>query len=235
MATATQQQITRELAPILPVAAPLATPQILRIDRYSLKAGTETAVRNLQRQVALAMARWDGPHPCVGIESLTGPKEVWRLSGFQSADEHRKAAESLERNEALRTALQRIEDQTRVLIGSPATVLATYCGGGHKWLLGRGRFLVIAVSHTHTGGEGAVYETGAGVRYRIAATRTRRTAAAAAGPEANSFAIRPTWGMPALAWTRTDRVFWKSSPVVKRWTAPLPGLRTGLESVEVQS
>jgi hypothetical protein len=227
MSLAFQQRTEEEIAPIMPATSRLATPRILRIARYRLKPGTEAAVRNLQKQVALAMARWPGPHPFLCAESLTGPKEIWCLSGFQSPDEHREAAESLESNEALRLALHRIEGQLHVLTGSPAVILAHHCVGNRcwrPWLMGRGRFLIVA-SGQRPISEGTVYESPEGVRYRISSTRARRHAeilAAAAGLDANLFAVRPTWGMPALSWTRADRVFWKSSPLVRLGADPLP-------------
>ena len=101
--------------PLLRDTAMLETPQILRIDRYQLPPGTEAAMRNLQKQVALAMTRWDNPHPSMAIESLTGPKEVWCLSGFQSRAEQIRAAENLETNEVLGEALGRIETSESAL------------------------------------------------------------------------------------------------------------------------
>ncbi|SPE41863.1 hypothetical protein SBA3_4700005 [Candidatus Sulfopaludibacter sp. SbA3] len=209
-------------APVFPVSTRYESPRILRIDRYRLKPGTEVAVRNLQKQVALAMVRWGALHACLAAESLTGPKEVWRLSGFSSSAEQKRVAESLENNALLRIELNRIDLQIRVLTGSPATVMAHYVEGpsrGHTWLMGRGHHLVIAASSGPTRSQGTLFQTSTGVRYSVASVRTRKNAfelAEAAGPEANVFAIRPMWGMPAPEWTRHDPDFWNSSPMAKR-------------------
>jgi len=179
-------------------------------------------MQNLQKQLAQTSVRWGYPHPFLTVESLTGQKEVWRLTGYQSSSEQKKVAQSLETNVVVRLALGRIEDQIRVLAGSPATIVATFCGGkrdGHTWRMGRGHYLVIANLAPHEEGRGAAYRTPTGVRYWISAARTRQSAeahAAEANPRANVFAVRPAWGMPALEWTRHDPGFWNSSPVVKR-------------------
>jgi len=210
------------LFPLLRDTAKPETPQILRIDRYSLPPGTEAAMRNLQKQVALAMTRWDNPHPCMAIESLTGNKEVWCLSGFQSRAEQVRVAENLEKNDVLRESLGRIESQIQVLCGNPVSVMANYCPGsrcGRPWVMGRGHYLVISVTDGPVDTEGSAFDTGEGIRYRITAARTRRDAdlrAAAAGSEAQVFAVRPAWGAPSRVWISRDPDFWGSSPVAKR-------------------
>ena len=203
-----------------------ATPQVLRIDRYSIRPETAAAMRNLQKQVAQTMVKWGNPQPCLAIESLTGPREVWCITGFASAVEQREVAEKLEENEVLRSALDRIESQIRVLTGSPATLVANYSQStrrGRSWQMGRGHYMVIALSQDPVELDGASYETFSGARYHITATRTRKDAdarARLAGPSANIFAIRPTWGMPAYEWVSADPEFWNASPVSKQGPPP---------------
>ncbi|HWC97887.1 MAG TPA: hypothetical protein VG456_14080 [Candidatus Sulfopaludibacter sp.] len=231
MATAIQRLEVQGSA-TAPIVVKAATPQILRINRYTLRPETESAMRNLQKQVALALVQWGNPQPSVAIEALTGPKEVWCLTGFQSSQEQRQIAEKLEGNDILRSALDRIESQVRVLTGNPSTVMATYQQSGRRgrsWLMGRGHYLVIAVSPVPSGIEGTCYQTAAGQQYFISATRTRKDAdarAAQAGPTAHVFAIRPTWGMPAREWVNADPEFWNASPVAKQGPPPASHFKT---------
>jgi hypothetical protein len=207
---------------LYPVVRSLVTPPILRIDRYRLKPGSEVAIRHLHKEMAVALARWGYPHTCLAMESLTGPKEVWRLTGYQSVAEQRQVAQSLESNTRLTGALERIEDQIRVLIGNPESITATCRSGkrsGHTWLMGRGHYIVVAPLEPQEERRGAVYETAGGQRYRITAARTRKNAegqACSAGWGAVVFSVRPTWGMPAADWVSRDQSFWNPNPVVKR-------------------
>jgi len=207
------------------------TPQILRINRFTVRPEARFAIRNLQKQVAQALVKWGNPHPCLAIESLTGPREVWWISGFQSTFEQREITGKLADNEVLRSALERIESQVRVLTGDPATLFANYrqkTRRGRSWLLGRGHYLVIAVGDETIELDGACYETPSGERYHITATRTRKDAdarALAAGPAANVYAIRPTWGMPAQEWVNADPEFWNASPVAKQGPPPTSQFR----------
>ncbi len=230
MSSAIQQRL--QIDPSLRLMARLATPQILRIDRYGLKPGTEKAVQHLQKQAALAMVRWGCPHPCLAVESLTGPKEIWRLTGYQSATEQSRVAQAMENNAGLLRELERIESQIAVLIGCPSTLLAHYTGNAHqgaRWAMGRGHYLVVSPNHGETQPHGAVFQEAGGLQYGIATARTRQAAenqAAEAGPRSQVFAVRPTWGMPAPAWMRCDHSFWNSSPAAKNAAAACPVLAT---------
>jgi hypothetical protein len=230
MASAIQRlEVVRAQTAPVPVRA--ATPQILRINRYTLRPDTESAMRNLQKQVAQALVQWGNPQPCVAIESMTGPKEVWCITGFESAVEQKQVAEKLEGNDVLRSALERIESQVRVLTGNPVTLVATHQQGarrGRAWTMGRGHYLVVSVSTGTQELDGSCYETANGMRYAITATRTRKDAdarALAAGPDAHVFAIRPTWGMPARDWVLADPEFWNASPVAKHGPPPTSQFR----------
>lgn len=223
MSSAIQQQIGIGERPIpaLRVVARLATPQILRVDRYRLAPGTLVPMQHLQQRAAVAMAQWGCPHPYLAVESLTGPAEVWRLTGYQTAADQRRAAQSMEMKPVLRRDLERIESQVQVLAGPPSTWIAQYVGGilqGQKWPMGRGQYLVIAPVTGSVEPQGAPYQASDGAQYAIAAARTRKGAenrAAAAGPGAYVFAVRPAWSMPAADWIRCNPAFWNSSPAVK--------------------
>ncbi len=223
MSSAIQQQLAvgERPVPALRVVGRLATPQILRVDRYRLTPGTLVPLQHLQQRVAVAMAQGGCPHPYLAVESVTGPAEIWRLTGYQTAVELRRAAQSMDMMPALRRDLERIESQIQVLVGPPLTWIAEYVGGfgpGQKWPMGRGQYLVIAPVSGGAEPQGARYQASDGAQYGVAAARTRKGAqsrADAAGPGACVFAVRPGWSMPDADWVRCNPAFWNSSPAVK--------------------
>ena len=203
---------------VVPRRVPVA---ILRIDRYLVKPGMDSAVRNLHRQLAITWSEASTPWPSMAIESLTGPKEIWRLSGFYSQRECDQKAQKLAAEPALSVELDRIESQIRALTGSPSTLEAHYEAGrdgSRPWLLGRGHFLVVSSGRGE--GEVGVYQTSGADCFRISATRTRRDAdiraAAVEEAEAQIFAIRPMLSVPSADWALRDPDFWGSSPLTRR-------------------
>lgn len=65
---------------------------------------------------------------------------------------------------------------------------------------------------------GCVFEAPDGTRFVIAPAATRGEAdrrAAAAGPHAKIWAIRPAWSLPAPAWIAADPDFWRTSPAAR--------------------
>lgn len=89
---------------------------------------------------------------------------------------------------------------------------------GAPWSLGRGRFLVITVTKSQRTIEGTVFETADGTKFIVMPADTHNkadTKAAAAGPEAHIFAVRPYWSMPAKEWIAADPVFWQPSSPAK--------------------
>jgi hypothetical protein len=201
------------------------TPQVLRIERYSVRAGTAVALRNLHKQVAKAMLRWDCPHPCLAGESIAGPGEIWTLTGYGSAADHLRVCASMQRNQMLQAALDRLTAQMEVLAGVRATLVADHRGGqGRAWRIGYGHYLIVS----KTSGEGSAYATAGDTRLVILSTRTRKEAearAAAVGPDARILSIRAAWGMPSRHWVSLDPDFWSSSPVAKHGAARVSSSR----------
>ena len=62
------------------------SPQILYISREFWKPGHEIALNRIEAEAARECIGLGVPHPYLGIESLTGPKEVWYINGFASAE-----------------------------------------------------------------------------------------------------------------------------------------------------
>jgi len=57
-------------------------PQILAVYRDFLKPGSETAYQQIENDGARICVELGCPHPCVGIETLTGAREARFLNGF---------------------------------------------------------------------------------------------------------------------------------------------------------
>src|SRR5690349_7872424 len=78
----------------MPICAQEHPPQILEIYRDFPKAGGEAAYRRIEEDAARICGELRCPHPYVGIESLTGPKEAWWLNGYESPARTRQEAEA---------------------------------------------------------------------------------------------------------------------------------------------
>jgi len=90
------------------------------------------------------------PHPYLGIESLTGSKEVWYLNGFASTEELAQVTEAYSKKPELLAAMNRFAHERADFESQPHSEgPATYgpelsrCA---EWKMGRERFLVIAVT-----------------------------------------------------------------------------------------
>ena len=142
-------------------------PQILQIYRDFLKPGSEAAYRQVEDDAARICAEFGSPYPYVGIESLTGAKEVWFLNGYASSAEQEQVAAYYTKNLPLMAALAEITKRKQGLISAPREVLANYrpdLSHGAPWSLGRGRFLAISVTKSNRKFEGTVFETPDGMR-----------------------------------------------------------------------
>jgi hypothetical protein len=189
-------------------------PRILQIHREPLRPGSEAAYGEIETDTVRLCAKLGGPHPYLGLEALTGPKEVWFFNGYATADEKQQVADAYTRNAPLMAALGKNSKRKATLTGTPINVFANCrpdLTRGVPWLLGQGRFLVIAVSREPSRMDGTVFEAEDGTLFvvRPAATRVEADAkAAVAGPDAIVFAVRPEWSVPSKEWVAFDPQFW---------------------------
>jgi hypothetical protein len=198
------------------IAAQSESPQILQIFREALESGSKDAYRRIEERTARLSAELGCPHPYLGIESLTGSKEVWWLNGYTSAAERKQVVDDYSRNTRLLAALKENSQRKASLTGKAAEIFANYRPGltvGVPWILGHGRVPVITVMKSNRRINGPVFEATDGTRFVMPA-RTRKEAnavAAAAGPASNVFAVRPSWSFPAKEWVAGDKLFWRPS------------------------
>jgi hypothetical protein len=206
--------------------AQLHPPPILLIHRDLLKPGNEAAYREIEGDTARLMReagpltseqQVQFPNPYLAVEPLTGPKEVWFLTGWNSAADYEQVGHEYSRKAPapLVAALDSNSKKKAALTFQPISVFANYrpdVSRGEQWSVGRGRFLVITVTKLSGPFEGAVFETADHTRFVVMAAQTREEAdakALAAGPEAKVFAVRPYWTRPAREWVSPDPAFWQ--------------------------
>lgn len=203
---------------MMQVSAPEQPPQILQIYREAIKPGQEAAYTAIEEDITWICFDLKCPHPYLGTESLSGPKEVWFFNGYRSEAAKQASYDAYARNATLMAALTEASNRKAALTDAPVEVFTSYrpdLTEGEPWLLGRGRFLVITI--TRGSAAGTVFEASDGTRFifRAAATREEADAAAAkAGSDARVFAVRPTWSTPARAWVDADPRFWRAYPPV---------------------
>jgi hypothetical protein len=190
-------------------------PRILYIFREFWKPGHEAALNRIEAEAARVCIGFGVPHPYLGIESLTGSKEVWYINGFASTEELAQVTEIYSKKQELQAAMNRFAQQRSEFKSQPdsqgTAVYRAELSRGPKWEMGQERFLVIAVTKGNPHSDGTVFESPNGVRFVVTPAKTRTEADAklsAAGPDAKMFAVRPEFSMPAAEWVAGDPWFW---------------------------
>jgi hypothetical protein len=197
-------------------------PPLLQIVREPLRPGTEAAFNAIEEERARVSATLGCPHPYLGAESLTGPKEVWWFNGYESSTERLQVYDAYAKNAPLMAAFQKTAKPKADLTLKPIEVFVSYRpdqSEGAPWLLGHGRFLVITMMDPARRLAGSVFEGTDGTRFVITSTHTHEQAEAAkvsAGGDATVLAIRPSWSFPSAEWIAADPEFWRASPAARR-------------------
>jgi len=201
-----------------PKTAHAEPPRILYIYREFWKPGTQAALNRIEANGARMCIDLRCPHPYLGIESLTGSKEVWYLNGFTSTEEQKRVTEQYNKK-GLFAAMNQFTQQRAPFQSEPGKDgFSNYhpeLSHGIPWSMGQGRFLVIVVTKGNPQSDGTVFETEEGTRFIVTAAQTRAEANAklsSAGPGAKIFVVRPIFSMPAPEWVAADPLFWGSSP-----------------------
>jgi hypothetical protein len=190
-------------------------PSILLIAREPLVPGHENAYREIEEETARLSATLRCPHPYLAMESLTGPKEVWWFNGFDSPEEQRRVGEAYEKNATFSAALKKNAERKAAVTGKVTEVVTQYrpdLSSGIPWILGHGRFLVIAVSKDRPSSDGTVFQAADGTFFVFRPARTRKQAdhLAVSMPPSTVFALRPSLSFPAKEWIDTDPRFWRT-------------------------
>ena len=206
---------TALIALALQISAQSKAPQILEIYRDFVKPGSEAAYSDIERDIARVCIELGFPHAYLAIESLTGPKEVWFLNGWESSAEQEQVADDYAKNAPLVAALEKHAKRKAGLVSTPIEVFAKYrqrSGGDEPWTMGMGRFLVITVTKASGRTDGTTFETAEGAKFIVLPADKREVAdakAVAIGAETRVFAVRPYWSNPAKEWISADPGFWR--------------------------
>ena len=197
-------------------------PRILYISREFWKPDHEADLNRIEAEAARICIGLGVPHPYLGIESLSGSKEVWYINGFTSTEELAQITEAYNKKQELLAAMNRFAQQRAEFMSQPNDERsATYrpeLSRGAEWEMGRERFLVIAVTKGDPHTDATVFESQDGTRFVMTTAKTRTEADAklsAAGEDAKIFTVRPEFSMPATEWIASDPSFWDSKPQKK--------------------
>jgi hypothetical protein len=196
-------------------------PRILYIYREFWKQDTQAALNRIEAKGARMCIDLKCPHPYLGIESLTGAKEVWYLNGFTSTGEQKRVAEEYDSKGLFAAMNQFAQERTPFQSEPGKDGVSNYrpeLSHGFPWSMGQGRFLVIAVTKGNPQSDATVFETEEGVRFIVTPAQTLKEAKTrlfSAGPGAKIFAVRPLFSMPAQEWVAADPLFWGSWPTAK--------------------
>jgi hypothetical protein len=197
-------------------------PLLLQIVREPLKPGAEAAFNAIEEERARVSATLGCPHPYLGAESVTEPKEVWWFNGYQSSTERQQVYDAYAKNTPLMAAFQKSAKPKANLTLKPIEVFASYRpdrSEGTGWTLGHGRYLVFTKIDCTARLVGTIFEDLDGTSFLVRAAETREEAEAArlsAGQDTTVLAIRPSWSFPADDWIAADPEFWRASPAARR-------------------
>src|SRR5260370_8756404 len=133
----------------LPVMGEGREPESLQIVLESLKKGGDAAYKAIEEDAARICADLKCPNSHLAMESLTGPKEGWWLTRYESESERQRVAAGYANNHALMAALLEIPKRKQSLVGAPIDILANYrrdLSEKDSWKVGGTRFFVVTVT-----------------------------------------------------------------------------------------
>ena len=100
-------------------------PAVLQIYRDPVKPSKMAEYSRIEGEAAQACAR-ASTWPYLAIKSITGPQEVWFISGFDSYAAMERSADPFARNAALSAELNRLLEAKASLVAEPRAVYAHY-------------------------------------------------------------------------------------------------------------
>jgi hypothetical protein len=171
-----------------------APPAVLQIYRDSVKPSKIAEYSRIEGEAAQACAR-ASTWPYLAIQSITGPQEVWFISGFDSYAAMERSAEPFARNAALSGELNRLLEAKANLVAEPHAVFAHYrddLSSNSGLMQPRTRFLTVTVVTVRPGHEREyeeIHRTLKSVRQRAGATDNRVTYQVVSGMPKNIYFI----------------------------------------------
>jgi hypothetical protein len=192
-------------------------PKLLLIVQERLKPDSEHAYARVEQEIARTCARLKCPHAYLALESVTGA-EVWWLNAFTSQADKERVERAYACNETLMAALRKLNQRKAALTNRPVSIVTRYradLSRDNTWTVSGARFFVVTVTNDERKSDRSVFEASDGRQFLIATAGTRSEAehiAALAGAHTTLFAVRPSWSLPADAWTAAEPEFWLRTP-----------------------
>ncbi len=183
----------------VPTAVPLLAqvqvpppPDILQIYRDPVKPGKMAEYKRVEGEAAMACSRAN-TWPYMTLQAVSGPQEVWFVSGFDSYAQMERSAEPFVRNVALAGDLGRIMDAKSNLVADPRTVFLRYredLGHNRGLMRPQTRFFTATMVQVVQGHEHDYEESQRilrGVRERAAAADNRAVYQVVSGMPQNTY------------------------------------------------
>lgn len=130
-------------------------PALLQIYRDPVKPSRMAEYSRIESEAALACARASA-WPYLAAQTMTGPQEVWFISGFDSYEAMEHSAEPVARNAALNAELSRLLEAKANLVEQTRAVFAHYrddLSGNGPLIQPRTRFFTVTIVTVHPGHE----------------------------------------------------------------------------------
>lgn len=136
-------------------------PEILQIYTDSVKPGKMPEYTRVEQEAARTCSRAN-TWPYLAIQSVTGPQEVWFISGFDSYASMERSSEPFDKNAALSADLGRLMEQKTSLVSDPHVTFLRYRdelsrNGG--LIPGQTHFFNVTVVKIHPGHESEYEES----------------------------------------------------------------------------
>jgi hypothetical protein len=174
--------------------------KLLQVYRDFPHPETFSEYAKIEEDAARIFAQLHCPHSYLAIESLTGPKEVWFLTGYKSHADREKVALDCANNRPLTAALGQIAARKSALTSDPIELFANFRPGmsrGPLWTPVHSPFVAITFTLLSLKVEGTVYETEDGKRLILKSAQSRTEAQKyATSPDTQIFTARPQWSLP---------------------------------------
>jgi hypothetical protein len=171
-----------------------AAPDLLQIYRDPIRPGKMPEYTKVESEAALACYRAN-TWPYFTMQSVTGPQEVWFVSGFETYAAMERSAEPFVRNVSLSQELGKLMENKTNLVTDPRTVFLRYREdlGRNNGLVRPGtRFFTVTWVSVNPGHEREFEEsmrTIRGVRERAAAVDNRAVYQVISGMAGNVYLI----------------------------------------------
>ncbi len=106
--------------------AAMGPPKVIRIFREEIKPGKGTAHEKVEAAFARAFKRAKTPFSYLAVASMSGPSEVWFLEPHDSFAEIEEWDKGIEKNTALKSELEQLDEQDGALRSGQREILAVY-------------------------------------------------------------------------------------------------------------